>query len=317
MSKPVVTDYAAHFGLKEAPFRRNQHPKWLYLSGQQKEAIIKTRWMVEECGGLALWRADVGHGKSSLIEYVMTAWRKQFGWNCAKLQNTGTISGPHTLLKEVLAAFGMEAATTTRKMVVQLETWLLEQQLENGKPVVLFIDEAQSLNSRVFPVIRDLINLQTRDRILLQIVMAGQLTIDRKLKNFPALRSRIASATTFHPFSHEECDGMLLYRFERAGAIDPFRIMTGRANRAVFEASQGIPRDIITIADAAMKEAFLRNAPAVDVIHVHQGVRSLEGRSDYIPTFGADDVAVLPAVASMNKQAMDSLRQMREFACAA
>lgn len=312
----MVTEYAAHFGLKEAPFRRNQHPKWLYLSGQQKEAIIKTRWMVEECGGLALWRADVGHGKSSLIEYVMTAWRKQFGWNCAKLQNTGTISGPHTLLKEVLAAFGIESANTTRKMVVQLETWLLEQQLESEKPVVLFIDEAQSLNSRVFPVIRDLINLQTRDRILLQIVLAGQLTVDRKLKNFPALRSRIASATTFQPFTHEECDGMLLYRFERAGAHDPFRIMTGRANRAIYDASQGVPRDIITIADAAMKEAFLRNARVIDVEHVHQGVLSLEGRSDYVPDFGEDVAALTPAASAMNRAALDTLRQMRDFACA-
>lgn len=312
----MVTDYAAHFGLKEAPFRRNQHPKWLYLSGQQKEAIIKTRWMVEECGGLALWRADVGHGKSSLIEYVMTAWRKQFGWNCAKLQNTGTISGPHTLLKEVLAAFGLESANTSRKMVVQLETWLLEQQLENGKPVVLFIDEAQSLNSRVFPVIRDLINLQTRDRILLQIVLAGQLNVDRKLKNFPALRSRIASATTFRPFTHEECDGMLLYRFERSGAHDPFRIMTGRANRAIYDASQGVPRDIITVADAAMKEAFLRNASVIDVDHVRQGVLSLEGRSDYIPDFGDEEAVLTPAATAMNRAALDTLRQMRDFACA-
>jgi type II secretory pathway predicted ATPase ExeA len=312
----VVTDYAAHYGLKEAPFRRNQHPKWLYLSAQQKEAIIKTRWMVEESGGLALWRADVGHGKSSLIEYVITAWRKQLGWNCAKLQNTGTISGPHTLLKEVHAAFGLESANTTRKMVAQLETWLLEQQLENGKPVVLFIDEAQSLSSRVFPVIRDLINLQTRDRILLQVVMAGQPAIDRKLKNFPALRSRIAAAATFRPFTHEECDGMLLYRFERAGAHDPFRIMNVRANRAVFEASQGIPRDIITIADAAMKEAFLRNADVIDAEHVRLGLLSLEGRSDYIPSFGDEDQGLSAGATALNRSALESLRQMREFACA-
>ncbi len=312
----MLTEYAAHFGLKEAPFRRNQHPKWLYLSGQQKEAIIKTRWVVEECGGLALWRADVGHGKSSLIEYVMTAWRKQFGWNCAKLQNTGTISGPHTLLKEVLAAFGLESANTTRKMVAQLETWLLSQSLEDSKPVVLFIDEAQSLNSRVFPVIRDLINLQTRERILLQIVLAGQLNLDRKLKNFPALRSRIASATTLRPFTHEECDGMLLYRFERAGASDPFRIMSTRANRAIFEFSQGVPRDIITIAEASMKEAFLRNATVIDVDHVQQGVRSLEGRSDYIADLGDEEPQSQIGAGSMNKTALDTLRQMREFACA-
>ncbi|HXG24961.1 MAG TPA: AAA family ATPase, partial [Chthonomonadales bacterium] len=173
----MLTEYAAHFGLRETPFARNQNPKWLYLSTQHKEAILKTRWAVEEHGGLVLWRGDVGHGKSSLIEYLMTVWPKQFGWLCAKLQNTGTISGPTTLLSEVLAAFGQEPASTTRKMATQLENWLLSQVFEENKTVVLFIDEAQSIGSRAFPVIRDLINLQTREQILLQIVMAGQLNI--------------------------------------------------------------------------------------------------------------------------------------------
>src|SRR5262245_20563896 len=27
-----MTNYLSHFGLREAPFARNQHPKWIYLS---------------------------------------------------------------------------------------------------------------------------------------------------------------------------------------------------------------------------------------------------------------------------------------------
>src|SRR5690349_14952961 len=195
----MATEYVRHFGMTETPFARNHDPRWLYLSTQHKEAVIKARWTIEEHGGLALIRGDVGQGKSFLIEYLMTVWPNQFGWRCAKLQNTGTISTPRFLLAEVLASFGLEPAPTARDMAMRLESWLLAQTYEENKTVVLFIDEAQTIDSHAFPVLRDLLNLQTRERILLQIVLSAQLNIDRKLKYFPALQSRIASVSTLQP----------------------------------------------------------------------------------------------------------------------
>src|SRR5439155_15767895 len=136
----MATEYIWHFGMSETPFARNHHPRWLYLSTQHKEAVIKVRWTIEEHGGLALIRLDVGQGKSFLIEYLMTVWPNQFGWRCAKLQNTGTISTPRALLAEVLAAFGLEPTFSARDMATRLESWLLEQAYEENKTVVLFID---------------------------------------------------------------------------------------------------------------------------------------------------------------------------------
>jgi general secretion pathway protein A len=306
-----MSEYLAHFGLRESPFARNHNPKWLYLSGQHKEAILKTRWTVEEHGGLVLWRGDVGLGKSSMIEYVMAAWHRQFGWHMAALQNTGSITGPHILLAEILAAFGLEQESTTRRMVAKLEEWLLVQNVEHNRNVVLVIDEAQSIASKAYPVIRDLLNLETRDQILLNIVLAGQLNIDRKLNGFPALRSRIASVSSLLPLSSEECDGLLLHRLEVAGAYDPFRLYTSQAARAIYDFSCGIPRDIVTIAEAAMKEAFLRDARAVDRDHVLQGVRSLQGRNDYMVALG-EDIAVAAPVNSFSETAARSLRDMKE-----
>ena len=78
----MATEYIRHFGMTETPFARNHDPRWLYLSTQHKEAVIKARWTIEEHGGLALVRGDVGQGKSFLIEYLMTVWPNQFGWQC-------------------------------------------------------------------------------------------------------------------------------------------------------------------------------------------------------------------------------------------
>lgn len=282
----MVTEYIAHFGMRETPFARNHNPRWLYLTMQHKEAILKTRWTFQEHGGLVLWRGDVGHGKSSLIEYALTVWPQQFGWRCAKLHNTGTINSPRALVCEILTAFGLEPAGTTRQMVARLEEWLLNQAIHD-QTVVLIIDEAQSIGSRAFPVIRDLLNLQTQDCILLQMVLVGQLKIDKRLERFPALRSRIASVSTLEPLSFEECDAMLLHRFDVAGASDPLNLCTARALCALYRYSAGVPREFITIAEAAMREAFLRDDHQVDVWHVEQAVRSLIGRMDALPN-GSD-----------------------------
>ena len=276
-----MTDYLAHFGLREPPFARNQHPKWIYLSPQNKEDLLKMRWALGEHCGLALLRAEVGHGKSSLVEYMMSGWTQYLGWKCAKLQNTGSITSPRALLSEIMSAFGLPTASTTRQMVTELETWLLAQSI-TPEPVVLFIDEAQSIGTRTYSILRDLLNLQTRERILLQIVLAGQLEIDAKLKSFPALRSRVAMSMTLDALSLKEADAMLLHRFTVAGAKEPYRICTGSASRLLYDLSHGIPRDFITIADAALKEAFLRGAPQVVDAHVTRAVQGLAGRQDLV-----------------------------------
>lgn len=274
----MVTEYIQHFGLTETPFARNHDPKWLYLSTQHKEAVVKARWTIQEHVGLALIRGDVGQGKSFLIEYLMTVWPHQFGWHCAKMQNTSTITSPRTLLTEVLMAFGLEPAPTTREMVTRLETWLLAKAYEEKQTIVLFIDEAQSIDSRAFLVLRDLVNLQTRERILLQIVLSAQLGIDRKLAYYPALQSRIASVSTLEPLSLEETEKMLLHRFQRAGAADPYAICSPETMQALYLHSGGVPRDILVVTEAAMKEAFLQDGPHVLPEHVEKAVRDLACR---------------------------------------
>ncbi len=274
----MPTEYVQHFGLTETPFARNHDPRWLYLCAQHKEAILKLRWTIEEHGGLALIRGDVGQGKSFLVEYLMTVWPNQFGWKCAKLQNTGTISSPRALLAEVLAAFGLEPSHNARDMATRLESWLLEEAYGDNKTIVLFIDEAQSIDSRAMPVIRDLINLETRDRILLQIVMSAQLNIDKKLAYYPALMSRIASVSTLEPLSVEETDAMLLHRFRRAGAIDPSSLCPAQTMQTIHRLTGGLPRDIMVVTEAAMKEAFLRGADRILPAHVEQAVSELGAR---------------------------------------
>ena len=275
----LAAEYTRHFGLSVSPFARNHDPKWLYLCPQHKEAILKLRWAVQEFGGLALLRADVGAGKTFLIEYLMSTWPQTLGWHCAKVQNTGTIATPRGMLKEVCMAFGLQPSYSAKDMTTRLEEWLLNRAYGEGKTIVLFIDEAQSIDSRAMPIIRDLVNLETRERCLLQIILSAQTVIDQKLTYYPALQSRIGTVVTLEPLSASETDALILHRLSRAGSWDPTDRFPAETMQAIYSASKGVPRDIMVITEAAMKEAFLEGNPRVLPMHIELAGRELSVRS--------------------------------------
>ena len=273
------TEYIRFFGMSTTPFARNHDPKWLYLCPQHKEAILKLRWTVQEHGGLSLIRADVGAGKTFLIEYLMSTWPSQLGWRCAKIQNTGTITTARGLLKEICMAFGLEPSYSSKEMVTRLEDWLVTEVYKTEATIVLFIDEAQSIDSRAMHVIRDLLNLETTRRILLQIVLSAQTTIDQKLAYYPALQSRIGTVVNLEPLSQAETDAMILHRLGRAGCWDPTDRFPAETMHTIYEASKGVPRDVMIITEAAMKEAFLAGSYRVMPMHIALAAKELSVRN--------------------------------------
>ena len=67
------------------------------------------------------------------------------------------------------------------------------------KKILLIIDEAQNLSEEVLEEVRMLSNLQSDDRILLQIMLVGQLELKAKLKspNLAQLAQRIIDKLSF------------------------------------------------------------------------------------------------------------------------
>ena len=273
------TEYIRFFGMSTTPFARNHDPKWLYLCPQHKEAILKLRWTVEEHGGLALMRGDVGAGKSFLIEYLMSVWPNQLGWRCAKIQNTGTIVTRRALLKEICMAFGLQPSYSAKDMATRLEDWLVTESYKSNTNIVLFIDEAQSIDSRAMPIIRDLLNLETTTRSLLQIILSAQTTIDQKLAYYPALQSRIATVVNLDALSQAETDAMILHRLGRAGCWDPTDRFPSDTMNTILEVTRGVPRDVMIITEAAMKEAFLAGSHRVLPSHIELAFRELSVRN--------------------------------------
>jgi type II secretory pathway predicted ATPase ExeA len=130
---------------------------------------------------------------------------------------------------------------------------------------VLIIDEAQTLRIPLLELLRQIINYETNDTKLLQLVLFSQEQLRTKLTHPMArnFRSRIAMASTLEAMGQKEHEEMIDFRWRVASGNQqhPF---TPEALRAIYIYSKGMPREARIIADNALLAAYLSNKKAVD-----------------------------------------------------
>jgi general secretion pathway protein A len=95
-------------------------------------------------------------------------------------------------------------------------------------------------------LVRVLLNFETEDTKLIQIVLAGQLELRSKLMDptKKAIRSRIFAPSLLAPLSLTETREMVAFRCEQAQVSNPFN---EAAIDAVYAITGGIPRDILKV----------------------------------------------------------------------
>src|SRR5207248_6965059 len=94
---------------------------------------------------------------------------------------------------------------------------LLLHQADQGRTTVLIVDEAHNLEWEVLEEVRLLGNLENRRGKLLQIVLAGQPELDRKLDapNLRQLKQRIVLRCALQPFTLAETTEYMNTRLEK------------------------------------------------------------------------------------------------------
>jgi type II secretory pathway predicted ATPase ExeA len=151
------------------------------------------------------------------------------------------------------------------EVLLSLNNMLLERAAV-GRSTVLIVDEAHNLEWDVLEEIRLLGNLENRRGKLLQIILAGQQELDRKLEapEFRQLKQRIALRCALRGFNLQETVAYIEARMARAGVkrqtYIPMEVMEEVHHRA-----QGIPRLINAICDNLLLIAFATESRQVDL----------------------------------------------------
>jgi len=246
--------YNAFFGLTKNPFNMSPDPSFLFRSPMHEEALASLIYGVQSRKGFIALTGEVGTGKTTMLECLrdfLTAQQIAF----ASLFNSRlTVEQFFELLAYDLDLRCNRLSKT--EVLLSLNNMLLER-AGAGRTTVLIVDEAHNLDWDVLEEIRLLGNLENRRGKLLQIILAGQQELDRKLEapEFRQLKQRIALRCTLRGFSSEETLAYVNSRMTRAG-LQNQAILSPSLLDEIHVRSQGIPRLINAICDNLLLTAF-------------------------------------------------------------
>src|SRR5437588_10288862 len=162
--------YLPFFNLKEEPFSTVPNPRFLFLSPIHSTALGKTEFTVESKKGLTIVFGDTGTGKSSLARLLHQKFLdKNF---VSVLLTNPSYPTTNALLRTIIQEFQLPKTARSYKDNLDIfKMYLYTEAVEKHKNIVLIIDEAQTLRLPLLELLRQLINFETNDQKLLQLVL--------------------------------------------------------------------------------------------------------------------------------------------------
>jgi general secretion pathway protein A len=265
--------YKAFFGLNSTPFNLSPDPSFLYRSAQHEEALASLIYGVQSRKGFIVLTGEVGTGKTTMLECLrdhLTAHRTPFAF----LFNSRLT--PDQFFEMIAHDFGLTCKRNSKTEVLLTLNSMLIQRANQNQTTVLIVDEAQNLDWDVLEEIRLLGNLETRRGKMMQIILAGQPELDRKLEQqeYRQLKQRIALRCYLRPFDEVQTAQYIASRLARAGMREQ-TVFPPDMLAEIHRRTQGIPRLINSVCDNLMLTSFALESHQANVEMLEEVSRDL------------------------------------------
>jgi MSHA biogenesis protein MshM len=272
--------YLTHFGLAEPPFGITPDTAFIYAGDAHQEALNTLLIGLSGGEGFIKITGEVGTGKTLLLRRFLAT----LGENHVVAYLPNPMLEPRILLLAIAEELGLQLESVDYQfhLVKSINQHLLEM-ADQGKTVVVCLDEAQCMPLESLETLRLLSNLETEKRKLLQVVMFGQPELDEKLANpsVRQLRQRIVYHYRMPGLREHEAEHYLAHRLRVAGHPGG-NVFSPAASRLIYRLSDGIPRLINILAHKSLLLAFGEGKTLVGRGHAQLAGRDTEGLR-YVP----------------------------------
>jgi type II secretory pathway predicted ATPase ExeA len=256
----TVDKLRAHYGLTRTPFSRGIAPSQIFQARTHKEAVARLRWLVDETA-IGVVTGEVGAGKT-LAARAAVATLDTSRFTVVYLSNP--MVGARGIHHHLVTALGETPRFHRPALIAQTQDLLAAETEERRKSVVLIVDEAHLLSVEQLEQLRLLTNTDMDSRSSLGLVLLGQPTLRRRLKqgHFAALDQRIGLRFHLDGLPLAETADYIGHHLSLAGRSDP--LFSDDAIALIHATSRGIPRAISNLAVQALIAAYAHNKGIVD-----------------------------------------------------
>lgn len=278
--------YDKYYNFSTLPFENTPDPRFFYASEQHREALAAIEYTIRMRKGIVLVTGNIGSGKTTVGRTML----QRCGQDATIIRLVhGHRNGPD-LIRHVLRL--LQVPTKDRddhaRLLERLEAYL-RGQAEASRPVVLFIDEAQTLSIEALEELRLISNFDTNTTKLMQLVLVGQPELRDQIASprLSALRQRIVMAKQLRPLSIHDTAGYIAHRL-KAASNDPRNVQvsfSGEAISAMYEATRGTPRLVNVVCDNCLLLGFVKEQKRITPAMVRQVL------DDMVPSFAEAQTA--------------------------
>ncbi|HOW55963.1 MAG TPA: AAA family ATPase, partial [Syntrophorhabdaceae bacterium] len=175
--------YTDYWGLKKPPFDNVPDPS-MYVDAHLsvENTVAETLFAIEEGNEcLTVIVGDVGLGKTLSLRLILDSL-DQSKYKIAFVTNPD-MSFVQILREIVGQLTGKECEIRGKTELLEVFNKLLFESADEGKKVLVFIDEANAISPTNLESLRLLTNMQDDNRNLFTIVLAGQMELAKRLEH--------------------------------------------------------------------------------------------------------------------------------------
>jgi len=264
--------YFKVLGFDKEPFSTSPDPEFFYLSKEHEAALTNILIELRMKRGLSVILGDVGTGKTTLSRKLIQELKSREDF-IFHIVLDPSFENEELMLTSLIRNFEINFTGVPNPTILdlreQLERFLFQKGVTENKTVALIIDEAQKLNDSSLELLRILLNYETNEFKLLQLILLGQLELYTRIYNIPNFFDRISFKYTLNPLMFEEAKDLIEFRIRQAGYRSHIQIFLDDAIKEIYDYSRGYPRQITMLCHKALKTLIIRNSAVVDSALVH------------------------------------------------
>lgn len=256
--------YYKVLNLEKEPFSTSPDPVFFFRSQSHESALNRLEITIRLRRGLSVVLGDVGTGKTTLSRTLLQSFHgdDNFIFHMILDPNYKT---EFQFLASLAKMFGIKPGfRSTLEFKDAIEKYLFQRGVDENKTIVLLIDEGQKLDANQLELLRILLNYETNEFKLLQLVILAQVELLPRIRKIRNFTDRIALKYLINPLDEAETKQMIEFRLKQAGYTSQTPLFTDEAVKAVYEHTQGYPRKIALLCHDCVEAVIMEEKTVVD-----------------------------------------------------